>query len=360
MATLNLRGSATGTVCLFANLPCEIITMIFENLSDFEDLFAMILTCKQFMQLFKGDQYMGNGLPLDDSLMHGKRSKGLSEIQDISVNMPSEHTEPPQPVNAENNSNAKIELIEGSANRSRSKIVRSVFSNIYCTACSYHDNVNDRNAEKGSIFMIWQICSATQKVLIPRQNILDIFETWWQFLKRRHLEEVLIPIGVRLALSLENCKSEAVKFLETIASGSYGWATEIPRNGSRLTLSPLLECKANPQGKAFEPFDARHGDLDECALAVIQPNRIYLSLDKTPLPPCGLSIQKNSIRVRFSSVLRFTLLAPTRKLRHPKTKVESRRHQEELERLWRAERTRQYMLRLGWDVHWKASPPRHR
>lgn len=264
------------------------------------------------------------------------------------------------PVNAENNSKTKIEHTEGSANHSRSKIVQSVFSNIYGTACSYRDNDKGGNTERVSIFMIQQICSATQKVLIPRQNILDVFETWWQFLKRRHLEEVLIPIGVRLALSLKNCKSEAVKFLETIESGKYGWAIEIPHNSRRLTLSPLLECKANLQGKAFEPFDPRHGDLQECPLAIIRPNMIVLLLNKTPLPPCGLSIQENSIRVRFSTILPFTLLAPTRQLRHPKTKAEARRHQAELKRLERAERTIQYMRHLGWEVQYKTARPRYR
>ena len=89
------------------------------------------------------------------------------------------------------------------------KIVFSVFSNILCTASRYSC---EGNTEKGSSLIIWQMDFAAQKVLIPRQHVLSIFSECWQFLKRRDLEEVLIPIGWCLALSLvsKGYKSKAV------------------------------------------------------------------------------------------------------------------------------------------------------
>lgn len=79
---------------------------------------------------------------------------------------------------------------------------------------------------------------AAQKVLIPRQHVLSIFSECWQFLERRDLEEVLIPIGRRLALSLmsKGYKSKAVEFLGTIESGIYGGTKDISDHRKRLTL----------------------------------------------------------------------------------------------------------------------------
>ena len=59
MASLTLHGSVPETVCLFSNLPSEILMMVFENLPDFEALLATILTCKWSMGFFQDDQNTG-------------------------------------------------------------------------------------------------------------------------------------------------------------------------------------------------------------------------------------------------------------------------------------------------------------
>lgn len=219
MTSLTLHGSVPETVCLFSNLPFEILMMVFENLSDFEALLATILTCKWSMRFFQDDQ----------------------------------NTE---------------------------KIVFSVFSNILCTASRYN---HEGNTEKGSSLIIRQMNFAAQKVLIPRQHVLSIFGECWQFLERRYLEELLIPIGRRLALSLvsKGYKSQAVGFLETIESGQYGGTKDISDHSKRLTFLPLLELKASLQGKPLEPLDPRYEDFKQLPLLIIEPDGIFLSRNDT-------------------------------------------------------------------------------
>ena len=148
MTSLTLYESAPEKTCLFSNLPCELVTMVFENLSDFGTLLATILTCKWSMRFFQDDQNAG-------------------------------------------------------------KIFHSVFSNILCTASRYD---HEGNTEKSSILIFRQMNLAAQKVLIPRQHVLSVFGECWQFLERRNFEELLIPTGRRLALSLvsKGYKSKAV------------------------------------------------------------------------------------------------------------------------------------------------------
>ena len=124
---------------------------------------------------------------------------------------------------------------------------------------------------------------AAQKVLIPRQHVLSIFGECWQFLERRYLEELLIPIGRRLALSLvsKGYKSKAVGFLETIESGQYRGTKDISDHSKRLTLLPLLELKASLQGKPLEPLDPRYEDFKQLPLLIIEPEGIFLARSNT-------------------------------------------------------------------------------
>ena len=296
MTSLTVNGSVPETVCLFPNLPCEIITMIFENLSDFEALLATILTCKWSMRFFQDDQNTG-------------------------------------------------------------KIFSSVFSNILGTASRYN-RVSEENTEKGSSLIIRQMNFAAQKVLIPRQHVLHIFGECWQFLGRRHLEELLIPIGVRLALSLvsKDCKSKAVEFLETIESGEYGETIDISYHSKRLSLLPLLEIKASLQGKPLEPFDPRYEDFKQLPLAIVQPDGIFLELKETQWHR-EIPVKENWVIARVSEIPPTKPFAFNRQSRPLKTNADKKmvrikRHRAQRE----ADLFRKKLLLSGASIGWNSVP----
>ena len=257
MTSLTLYESAPEKTCLFSNLPCELVTMVFENLSDFGTLLATILTCKWSMRFFQDDQNAG-------------------------------------------------------------KILFSVFSNILCTASKYD---HEGNTEKSSILIFRQMNLAAQKVLIPRQHVLSVFGECWQFLERRNFEELLIPTGRRLALSLvsKGYKSKAVEFLGMIEDIS---------DHKRLALLPLVELKASLQGKPLESLDPRYEDFKELPLAIVRPDRIFRSPSKT-LWHRDISVQEEWV-VRISELPQIIRPLPQqlpRKTKAEKQKVRIERHQ---------------------------------
>lgn len=302
MASLTLHGSGPEAACLFSNLPCEIFMMVFENLSDFEALLATILTCKWSMRFFQDDQNTG-------------------------------------------------------------KIVFSVFSNILCTASRYN---HEGNTEKGSSLIIRQMYFAAQKVLIPRQHVLSIFGECWQFLERRELEELLIPTGRRLALSLvsEDDKSKAVEFLETIESGQYCGTKDISCHSKRLTLLPLLELKASLQGKPLKPSDPRY---EELPLLIVEPDGIFLKRSNTQWH-CDIFIREKWAIARISKlppqIVNFFFSnrqSRSLKTNADKQKVQIERHQAERQRAQRHRAQRQaHLLLSGASIRWNFSVPRSR
>ena len=257
MTSLTLYESAPEKTCLFSNLPCELVTMVFENLSDFGTLLATILTCKWSMRFFQDDQNAG-------------------------------------------------------------KILFSVFSNILCTASKYD---HEGNTEKSSILIFRQMNLAAQKVLIPRQHVLSVFGECWQFLERRNFEELLIPTGRRLALSLvfKGYKSKAVEFLGMIEDIS---------DHKRLALLPLVELKASLQGKPLEPLDPRYEDFKKLPLAIVRPDRILYSSNKSQWHR-DISVQEEWV-VRIKKLPQIIRPLPQqlpRKTKAEKQKVRIERHQ---------------------------------
>ena len=299
MTSLTLYESAPEKTCLFSNLPCELVTMVFENLSDFGTLLATILTCKWSMRFFQDDQNAG-------------------------------------------------------------KIFHSVFSNILCTASRYD---HEGNTEESSILIFRQMNLAAQKVLIPRRHVLSVFGECWQFLERRNFEELLIPTGRRLALSLvsKGYKSKAVEFLGMIESGNYGETKDISDN-KRLALLPLVELKASLQGKPLESLDPRYEDFKELPLAIVRPDRILYSSNKTQWHR-DISVQEEWV-VRISELPQIIRPLPQqlpRKTKAEKQKVRIERHQ----RQRRAEHFQKKLLLSGanmdrihihysrWPVTWE-------
>ena len=257
MTSLTLYESAPEKTCLFSNLPCELVTMVFENLSDFGTLLATILTCKWSMRFFQDDQNAG-------------------------------------------------------------KILFSVFSNILCTASKYD---HEGNTEKSSILIFRQMNLAAQKVLIPRRHVLSVFGECWQFLERRNFEELLIPTGRRLALSLvsKGYKSKAVEFLGMIEDIS---------DHKRLALLPLVELKASLQGKPLEPLDPRYEDFKKLPLAIVRPDRILYSSNKSQWHR-DISVQEEWV-VRIKKLPQIIRPLPQqlpRKTKAEKQKVRIERHQ---------------------------------
>lgn len=221
----------------------------------------------------------------------------------------------------------------------------TVFSNILCTASRYD---HEGNTEKSSILIIRQMNLAAQKVLIPRQHVLSVFGECWQFLERRKLEELLIPTGRRLALSLvsKGYQSKAVEFLGMIESGKYGETKDISDHKRLAALLPLVELKASLQGKPLESLDPRYEDFKELPLAIVRPDRIFHSPNKTQWHR-DISVQEEWV-VRISELPQIIRPLPQqlpwkRKTKAEKQKVWIERHK----RQRRAEHFQKKLLLSG-------------
>ena len=186
---------------------------------------------------------------------------------------------------------------------------------------------------------------AAQKVLIPRQHVLSVFGECWQFFERRNFEELLIPTGWRLALSLvsKGYKLKAVEFLGMIESGNYGETKDISDH-KRLALLPLVELKASLQGEPLESLDPQYKDFKELPLAIVRPDQILYSSNKTQWHR-DISVQEEWV-VRISELPQIIRPLPQqlpRKTKAEKQKVRIERHQ----RQRRAEHFQKKLLLSG-------------
>ncbi|KUL81724.1 hypothetical protein ZTR_09473 [Talaromyces verruculosus] len=168
-------------------------------------------------------------------------------------------------------------------------ILRSVASNIHRRAIQYD---SERQVEpflwRGSSLIFHQLMSAIENASIPRVLILDIFKNAWLYLFSKGLEELLIPIGMRLALSfeLDDCHQDAIALLTQIQNRQPPFDLSISKPQLKgfsrhkryvevpPTFAPLEALIAQLQNVDHSVALSRLKDLQELPIAFITGNGI--------------------------------------------------------------------------------------
>jgi hypothetical protein len=124
-----------------SELPLELVVIILQNLPDFDSLFATIRTCRRLYACFEGNA---------------------------------------------------------------SCIITLICSNIHQRAIQldHLDYQAKPFPNRGSCLIFQQLSFAIKKKYIPRDLVRQIFKNAWTFLHDKGLEEILIPLGRKLASSL--------------------------------------------------------------------------------------------------------------------------------------------------------------
>jgi hypothetical protein len=124
-----------------SELPLELVVIILKNLLDFDSLFATIRTCRRLYACFEGNA---------------------------------------------------------------SCIITSIFSNIHQHAIhlDYQDYLAKPFPNRGSCLIFQQLSFAIKNNYIQRDFVRQLFKNAWTFLHDKGLEEILIPLGRKLASSL--------------------------------------------------------------------------------------------------------------------------------------------------------------
>lgn len=119
-----------------------------------------------------------------------------------------------------------------------------------------------QNTDRGIYRTLIQLRRIIQRDIVHRNVVRHVFETGWEFFRKRHQEELLIPFGRALAWSyvLNNRQTDAVHLLRLIQEGGspFRWSTRILSQQPIQPIRELLE-ELVPEENSV---DRKHISLD--------------------------------------------------------------------------------------------------
>jgi hypothetical protein len=230
------------------DLPPELIVTIFENLPDFQSLASTRQTCHYLYQCF------------------GVRDKSITY---------------------------------------------AIFSNV-CHSFKGHDRnvLRLRVRRKLLSRIIWQVIFTIHQRWIPRDSALKIFRHGWDLIANEGLEELLVPIGMELALSLkcQGRQEDAIALLKDIEHGMPAFRSSrkyycfLPG-----TLLPLRVLLSQLKGESFVnmidlPIDIQLA-LQQIPIALLTSKGTLFFDAKIHLPQ-GMHLGKEFALIRIRKIPR--------------------------------------------------------